>query len=180
LTRGVLGAQFGFQQVHGLEEGGLLARRELVQDPGQRAGRAVQPLSDQGALGRGDRDDRPPAVRGVGVPVHQPGPVQVGHDAADRGQGQAQPGGELADGDRAAAQLLERGHVPWSQGCGRLWGRTVLPAPHPPGDAREQLHQPQAQRGVRRTTRFLGHGLSLTRLLPVYIVLLSKLFGQPN
>ena len=39
LTRGVLGAQFGFQQVHGLEEGGLLAGGELVQDPGERAGR---------------------------------------------------------------------------------------------------------------------------------------------
>ena len=32
----VLGAQFGLEQVHGLEEGGLLAGCQLVQHPGHR------------------------------------------------------------------------------------------------------------------------------------------------
>ena len=103
----------------------MLAGGELVQDPGQRAGRAVQLLPGQLALGRDDLHDRPPPVREVRVPVHQPGPVQVGQDAADGGQGQVQPGGEFADGDRAAAQLLERGDVPQAQRRGRLRGRGV-------------------------------------------------------
>jgi len=42
--------QLGFEQVHGLEEGLLLARGELVQDAGQRLGGAVEPVADQGCL----------------------------------------------------------------------------------------------------------------------------------
>ena len=38
--------------------------------------------------------------------------VEVGEHAADGGQGQAEPGGQLADGDRVAEELLERGDVP--------------------------------------------------------------------
>ena len=34
---GVVGAQFGLEHVHGLEEGRLLAGSELVEHPGQRA-----------------------------------------------------------------------------------------------------------------------------------------------
>ena len=154
-------AQFGFEQVHGLEEGSLLAGGELIQHPGQRPGGAVQPLPDQGALGRGDLHDGPAPVGGVGLPGHQPGPVQVGQHAADGGQGQAQPGGKFADGDRAAAQLLQRGDVPRAQRRGRRRGRPVLPAPHPAGYPREQLHQPQAQRRVRRTAHFLSQRASL-------------------
>jgi hypothetical protein len=33
-ARCVLGVEFGFEQVHGLEEGFLLAGGELVEDPG--------------------------------------------------------------------------------------------------------------------------------------------------
>ena len=40
------------------------------------------------------------------------GPVTVGEHAADGGQGQAQAGSQFADGDRAAAQLLERCDMP--------------------------------------------------------------------
>jgi len=75
---------------------------------------------------------------------------------------------------RAFAQLLERGDVPRSQRRGRLRGRAVLPAPHPPGNAREQLHQPQAQRGVPRTARFLRPDPSLDAPGGIYIVPLSK------
>ena len=134
LTRGVLGAQFGFQQVHRLEEGGLLAGGELVEDPGERAGLAPSSHCPTRALWAGAiAGDRPPAVRGVGVPVHQPGPVQVGDDAADGGQRQAQPGGELTDGDRALAQLLERGHGGVVPACGV--GATAPPPPHPRSSA---------------------------------------------
>ncbi len=87
----ILAAQFGLEQVHGLEEGGLLARGQLVEHPRQRPGRAVQPLLHQRALSRGDPYDRPPPVRGIRLPFHQFGPVQVGDDAADRGQCQVQP-----------------------------------------------------------------------------------------
>jgi hypothetical protein len=46
----VLLVQFGFEQVHGLEEGFLLAGGELVQDAGQRFGGAIEPVADQGCL----------------------------------------------------------------------------------------------------------------------------------
>jgi len=41
---GVWPVQFGFEQVHGLEEGLLLAWGELVQDAGKRLGQAPMPL----------------------------------------------------------------------------------------------------------------------------------------
>ena len=74
---------------------------ELVQDAGDGLGRAVEPLADQGGLGRDDLDDRAAAVGRVGVPLDEASAVQVGQYAADGGQGQAEPGGQLADGQRA-------------------------------------------------------------------------------
>jgi hypothetical protein len=52
LGLGIAAAQLGFQQVHGLDEGRLLAGGELVEDAGDRARRAVEPFVDQGGLGR--------------------------------------------------------------------------------------------------------------------------------
>lgn len=40
--------QFGFEHVHGLEEGFLLAGGELGQDAGQWLGGTVEPVADQG------------------------------------------------------------------------------------------------------------------------------------
>src|ERR1700728_4432454 len=57
-----VGAELRLEQVHRLEEGGLLAGRELVKNAGQRAGGAVQPLPDDRRLGRVDLDQRPAAV----------------------------------------------------------------------------------------------------------------------
>ena len=144
----VLVAKLGLEQVHGLEEGLLFVGGELVEDAGDRAGGAVEPFTDQGGLGRNDRDDRAPPVGRVGLPLDEARAVQVGEDAADGGQGQAQPGGQLADGDRAAAKLLERGDVPGAERRGHRGRGAVLPAPHTAGDAGKQLHQAQAQRGV--------------------------------
>ena len=59
--------QFGFEQVHGLEEGFLLAGGELVQDAGQRFGGAVEPVADQGCLAGDDLDDRAPPVGSLTV-----------------------------------------------------------------------------------------------------------------
>jgi hypothetical protein len=67
----VLPAQFGFEQVHGLEEGFLLAGGELVQDAGQRFGGASEPVADQGCLAGDDLDDRAPPVGRVRVPFDQ-------------------------------------------------------------------------------------------------------------
>ena len=38
--------QLGFEEVHGLEEGFLLAGGELVQDAGEWLGRAIEPMAD--------------------------------------------------------------------------------------------------------------------------------------
>jgi YceI-like domain len=63
--------QLGFEQVHGFEEGFLLAGGELVQDAGQRLGGAVEPLADQDCLAGDDLDDRAPPVGRVGAPLDQ-------------------------------------------------------------------------------------------------------------
>ena len=97
-------------------------------------------------LGRLDLDERPAVVGRVPPPVDEAGPVEVGEHAADGGQGQAEEGGELADGDGTAAQLLQRRDVPGPERCARARRDPVLPAPHAPRHAREQLHEPQAQR----------------------------------
>ena len=97
------------------------------------------------ALAGDDLDDRAPPIGRVGVSLYQACAVEVGEHAADRGEGQVQPGGQFADGERAAADLLERGHVPRAQRSGHGHGRgAVLPAPHSPGHAGKQLHQAQA------------------------------------
>jgi integrase/recombinase XerD len=44
---------------------------DVVQDAGQRPGRAVQPLPDQGGPVQDDRDDRAPPVGRVGVPLDE-------------------------------------------------------------------------------------------------------------
>ena len=85
---------------------------ELVQDAGQRFGGAVEPVADQGRLAGDDLDDRAPPVDRVGAPPDQACAVKVGEHAADRGDGQAQPGGQFPDGERAAADLLECRDVP--------------------------------------------------------------------
>ena len=74
--------------------------------------------------------------------------VEVSEDTADGGQGQAQPGGQFAHGDRAAAKLLERGDVPGAERRGHRRRGAVLPAPHPADDAGKQVHQLQAQHGM--------------------------------
>jgi hypothetical protein len=98
--------QLGFEQVHRLQERLLLAGGELVEDAGDRAGGAVEPFTDQLGLVGDDRDDGAPPVGGVGVPFDEAGPVEVGEHAADGGQGQPKAGGQFADRDRAAANLL--------------------------------------------------------------------------
>jgi len=78
-----------------------------------------------------DLDDRAPPVGWVRAPLDQACAVKVGEHAADRGQGQAQPGGQVSGGERAAADLLERGDVARAQRRG--YGRgAVLPAPPAP------------------------------------------------
>jgi integrase/recombinase XerD len=137
----VLPVQLGFEQVHGLEEGFLLAGGELVQDAGQRCGGAIEPVADQGCLAGDDLDDRAPPVGRVRAPLDQACAVKVGEHAADRGESQVQPGGQFPDGERAAADLLERGDVPRAQRRGHGRGRgALLPAPHSPGHAGKQLH----------------------------------------
>ncbi len=84
---GVLDAQFCFEHVHGLEEGGPLLGGEPVEDPGQGLGGAVEPLLDEGVFGRCDLHDGPPPVDFVGVPADEACPVEVGQDAADQGEG---------------------------------------------------------------------------------------------
>ena len=46
----VLTEQLGLKQVHGLEEGLLLAQGELVKDAGNRRSNAVKPFTDHDAL----------------------------------------------------------------------------------------------------------------------------------
>ena len=125
LAVGVLLVQLGFEQVHGFEKGLLLGGGELVQDAGQWFGGVVEPVADQGCPAGDDLDDRAPPVGWVGAPLDKAGPVKVGEHAADRGQGQAQPGGQFADGERAAADLLKRGDVPRAQRRGRGRGAVV-------------------------------------------------------
>ena len=79
--------QFGLQQVHGLDEGLLLTRGELVEDAGERASRAVEPLVDQGGLSADDRGDGAPPVGRVGAALDESRAVQIGEHAADGGQG---------------------------------------------------------------------------------------------
>ena len=69
-----------------------------------------------------------------------------------------EPGGQLADGDRAAEELLERGDVPRAERRGRGGCGPVLPAAHPAAHAAEHLHQAQAHHGVLRGYRLLRHG----------------------
>jgi hypothetical protein len=140
--------QLGLEQVHRLEERLLLAGGELVENAGDRAGGAVEPFTDQAGPGGGDRDDGAPPVGGVRVPFDEARAVEVGEDAADGGQGQPKPAGQFADRDLAAANLLERGHVPGAERRGHRGRGAVLPAPHPARDDGKQMHQPQAQRGV--------------------------------
>jgi len=109
LGLGARAAQFGFQQVHGLGEGLLLAGGELGENAGERARGAVEPCIDQGSLDADDGRDGAPSVGGIGTALDQSGAVQVGEHAADSGQREAKPGGKLADGERFAAKLLERG-----------------------------------------------------------------------
>jgi hypothetical protein len=130
--QGVVPAELRLEHVHCLEEGGLLARREPAEHPGKRAGGAVEPLLGQVPLGRMHLDERLAAVGRVGLPVDEPGTVKVGEHAADRGQRQAEAGGDLAHGDRPAAELLQRGRVPRPERCAGAWHDAVLPAPHPP------------------------------------------------
>src|ERR1700730_13635167 len=85
-SRRRVAAELGFEQVHGVEEGLLLGRGELVEDPGDRAGRAVEPFTDQGGPVRGDGDNGAPPVGGVGVPFDEARPVELGEQAADGGQ----------------------------------------------------------------------------------------------
>jgi len=109
----------------------LLGGGELVQDAGQWFGGVVEPVADQSCLAGDDLDDRAPPVGWVGAPLDQACAVKVGEHAADRGQGQAQPGGQVSGGERAAADLLERGDVARAQRRG--YGRgAVLPAPPAP------------------------------------------------
>jgi len=127
----------------------------------------------------GDLDDRAPPVGRVGVSFDEACPVKVGEHAADGGQGQAEPGGQLADGDRAAAELLERCDVARAQRRGHGRRGAVLPAAHSPGHPGEQLHQAQAKRGVAGGARLVSHGPPLMRPVlttqsPVYMVPLSK------
>jgi hypothetical protein len=57
--------QVCFEPLHGVEEGFLLARGELVRDAGRRLGSAVQPLPDQGCLAG---DEQRPVRRDRWVP----------------------------------------------------------------------------------------------------------------
>ena len=97
---------------HRLKEGGLFTGSEPVEDAGERVGGAVEPLPDESALSGRHLDERAPAVGGVGIPVDEACPVQVGEHAADGRQAELEPGGDLADSERTTAQLLERGHMP--------------------------------------------------------------------
>ena len=131
--------------------------------------------------GRLDLDERAAAVGRVRLPVDEAGPVEVGQHAADRGQGQAEERGELADGDGPAAQLLQRRDVPGPERGARARRDPVLPAPHAPRHAREQLHEPQAQRRVLPAACFVAHAALLDQTPhSLYIVPLSKLFLLTN
>jgi hypothetical protein len=83
-------AEFGLQHVHGLQEGGALAWGEAVEYPGQRCRCAVKPFLDNGPPGGLDGDDGATPVGLVGLPVDQARPVEVGENAADRRQRQAE------------------------------------------------------------------------------------------
>src|SRR5260221_480093 len=122
-------AELGFEHVHGLQEGGALAGGEAVEDPGQRGRGAVQPLLDDGPPGVADGDDGAAPVGRVRVPVDQARPVELGEDAAYRRQRQAERGGECADRERAAAQVLQGGDVarPEGRGEARRGAGTVAP-----------------------------------------------------
>src|ERR1700722_11066224 len=167
---GVVGGELFLEHVHRLEEGGPLAGGQPVEDPGERAGGAVQPLLDHAGLGRLDLDERPAAVGRVSPPVDEAGPVEVGEHAADGGEGQAEEGGELADGDGTAAQLLQRRDVPGPERCARARRDPVLPAPHAPRHAREQLHEPQAEYRVLPAARFVAHAALLDQTRSHYIL----------
>jgi hypothetical protein len=69
-------------------------------------------VADPGCLAGDDLDDRAPPVGWVRAPPDQACAVRVGEHAADRGEGQAQPGDQFPDGERAAADLLECRDVP--------------------------------------------------------------------
>jgi len=99
---------------------------------------------------------------GVGFPFDVAGPVEVGQDAADRGHGEAELGGEAAHRERPVAQVFERGHVARTKRGDRLGRGAVLGPPHAPGDARQHLHEPQAHRAVLCGVRLRGHGPPLT------------------
>ena len=111
LTPAVLGPQSGFEQVHGLEERSLLAGGELVQDPGQRAGRAVQPLPGQLALGRDDlraaprRADRRQHI--PHCPADRRPPQGRGNRGAHHRRGVMAGRPFFTDAERVALELVE-------------------------------------------------------------------------
>src|SRR5258708_39151067 len=115
---GVWVAKLGFEHVHGLQEGGALAGGEAVEDPGQRGRGAGQALLRYGPPGVADGDDGAAPVGLVRVPVDQARPVEVGEDAAYRRQRQAERGGQCADRERVAAQVLQGGDVARPEGRG--------------------------------------------------------------
>jgi hypothetical protein len=96
---------------------------------GQRLGGAVQPFADLGGLGGGNLDDRAPPVGRAGVSFDEACPVKVGGHAADRGQGQAESGGE---GGSCGADVRPPGARPgpeprlaWFGDCGDYVGVLV-------------------------------------------------------
>ena len=93
-----------------LEEGLLLAGRELVEGPRQR-GAAGEPVPIRAAWA-GTTWTIVRRRSAGSAPFDEARAVEVGEHAADGGQGQPEPGGQLADGDRAVEELLERGDMP--------------------------------------------------------------------
>ena len=133
-------------------------------------GRAPGP----GGQGRAAADGR------VRAPLDQACAVKVGEHAADRGEGQVQPGGQFPDSEGAAADLLERGDMPRAQRRGHGRG-AVLPTPHSPGHPGKQLHQAQAQRGVPGAARLVRHGpASVVRRPALTVCAISICFRYQN
>src|SRR5258708_4164802 len=98
-----------------------------------------------------------------------------------RGQGRgawgaAGRGGGCGDRERAAAQVLQGGDVARPEGRGEAGRGAVLVPPHAPRDAREQLHQAQAEDRVPGIAGVVDHVPPLTRTPPFYMVRITKLF----
>src|SRR5450755_174867 len=177
LRRLLRGTEFGLEHVHGLEERRTLVRGQPVQHPSQRRGGPIEPSLHGRPGGRGDLDDGAPPVRLVSRALDETGLVQGGDDAAHGGQRQAKPDGERPDAQRAIAQLLQRGHVPRSEGRGRPRRGLVLVAPHPSDDPREHAHQAQAQGGMPAPVRFLNHPIT-PRLTAALYVVVRQMIGR--